>query len=176
MFFLGRRSVSARNFESFDRVRVGVRVGVGVGVGVGRNANRTKLGHLSLLAIANEKVMVPPNCQCFPSLFVLVLVLVLDQLTQTRQQSIDRHPRSRAARAASSKNATSQLPSSGEFYLSHPPSGDGGYFVHRLVTVATLSTVWRRWLHSLSTVWRRWLPCPPSGDGGYLPKSICAKD
>ncbi len=24
---------------------------------------------------SNEKVMVPPNCQCFPRLFVLVLVL-----------------------------------------------------------------------------------------------------
>ncbi len=62
---------------------------------------------MSLLETANEKVVVPPNCQCFPSLFVLVLVLVLvlDQLTQTRQQSIDRHPRSRAARATQAQNA-----------------------------------------------------------------------
>ncbi len=171
MFFLGRRSVSARNFESFDRVRVrvrvGVRVGVGVGVGVGRNANRTKLGHLSLLAIANEKVMVPPNCQCFPSLFVLVLVLVLDQLTQTRQQSIDRHPRSRAARATQAQKT--QL---------HNCQAVGSFTcrIHRLATVATLTAVWRRWLLCPPSGDSGYILCPPSGDGGYLPKSICAKD
>ncbi len=60
---------------------------------------------MSLLAIADEKVMVSPNCQCFARLFVLVLVLVLDQLTRTRQQSIDRHPRSRAARATQAQKA-----------------------------------------------------------------------
>ncbi len=52
---------------------------------------------------SQREVVVPPNCQCFPSLFVLVLVLVLDRFTRTRPQSVDRRPRSRVARATQSQ-------------------------------------------------------------------------
>ncbi len=82
----------------------------------------------SLLAIANEKVEVPPNCQCFPSLFVLVLVL-------------DHYLR-QCNRALTATLAHGQL---------GPRKFKKRNFTtaKRWKTVAIASTVWRRWLHSL---------------------------
>ncbi len=155
MFFLGRRSVSARSFESFDRVRVRVRVGVewewewewSRSGSRSRSRSRSRSTKkcqpysarsfvMSRLATASEKVVVQPNYQCFPRLFVLVTRTRTRtrSLTRTRQQSIDRHPRSRELGPRKLKKHTSQL-GSGGYVLARPPSGDGGY-------VATAAKRW----------------------------------
>ncbi len=64
-------------------------------------------------------------------------------LTRTRQQSIDRHPRSRAARATQAQKAQ----------LHNLAVVDTSWPIHRLATVATVSTV--ATVFSLSS--RRWV-------------------
>ncbi len=58
-------------------------------------------------------------------------------LTRTRQQSIDRHPRSRAARATKLKKRNFTT-------------------AKRWKTLAFASTVWRRWLQFVATAAKRW--------------------
>ncbi len=61
-------------------------------------------------------------------------------------------------RLSSHRRQTVEVASSVIYAANRQPSGEGGYKLNRLATVATTaSTVWRRWLLKLQ----------PSGDGGY---------
>ncbi len=130
MFFLGWRSVSVRNFESFDRVRV----------------RRTQ----KYMQVTRQSSLPTPT----PTPTPFRTRTRTRSLTLTRQQSIDRRPRSRAARATQAQKSQLHNCQAVECvnYRIHrlatvatAIASSGGSYNHRIHRLATVATVWRRW-------------------------------